>query len=47
VVGNKAVPNGLSDFQVEVAQNAAHFAVLKPEEVTPMDEFTYNEFRNE
>ncbi|MDR1632510.1 MAG: DUF4886 domain-containing protein [Dysgonamonadaceae bacterium] len=37
VVGNKAIPNGLSDFQVEVAQNAAHFAVLKPEEVTPMD----------
>jgi hypothetical protein len=46
VVGNKTVPNGLSDFQVEVAQNVAHFAVLKTEEVTPMDEFIYDEENN-
>lgn len=42
VVGNKAKPSGLTDFLVSVAQNAAHFAVLEPEKVTPMDDFLVN-----
>jgi hypothetical protein len=41
VVGNKAVPSGLDDFQRRVAQNAAHLAVLEPEEVSLMNEFIY------
>jgi hypothetical protein len=39
VVGNEAIPSEMNDFQVRIAQNAAHFAVLKPEEITAMEEF--------
>lgn len=39
VVGNKSKPAGLGDFQVSVAQNAAHFAVLEPEKITSMSDF--------
>lgn len=39
VVGNSYKPQGLSDFEVAIAQNAAHFAILKPNEVTPMTDF--------
>ncbi|WP_207491638.1 DUF4886 domain-containing protein [Aridibaculum aurantiacum] len=38
VVGN-TYTGGLSDFEVKVAQNAAHFAVLKPFEITSMSSF--------
>jgi hypothetical protein len=43
VVGNTAAPSGLGNFQMEVAQNAAHLAVLKPEEITPMDDLLMQE----
>ncbi|MCA5003544.1 DUF4886 domain-containing protein [Sphingobacterium bovistauri] len=39
VVGNTYKPTGLSDFEIGIAQNAAHFAVQKPNEVTTMTDF--------
>lgn len=36
VVGNTYKPSALSDYHTEIAQNAAHLAVLKPNEVTQM-----------
>jgi len=36
VVGNSYKPSALSDYHAEIAQNAAHLAVLKPNEITPM-----------
>ncbi|OAQ39099.1 hypothetical protein A5893_10535 [Pedobacter psychrophilus] len=39
VVGMKYKPEGLSPFEVSIAQNAAHLAVLKPYEVTVMTAF--------
>lgn len=36
VVGNSYKPAELSAFEASIAQNAAHYAVLKPNEVTPM-----------
>ncbi|RWU04329.1 DUF4886 domain-containing protein [Pedobacter chitinilyticus] len=36
VVGNAYKPSALSDYHTEIAQNAAHLAVLKPNEVTQM-----------
>lgn len=36
VVGNSYKPSALSDYHTEIAQNAAHLAVLKPNEVTAM-----------
>lgn len=36
VVGNTYKPAELSAFEASIAQNAAHYAVLKPNEVTPM-----------
>lgn len=38
-IGNVATPTGLDDFRIRVAQTAAHFAVLNPEEVTLMTDF--------
>jgi len=37
VVGNAFVPDGVSQEQAIIAQNAAHFAVENPLVVTPMD----------
>lgn len=39
VIGNSYKPKGLSDFEVAIAQNAAHLALQKPNEVTPMTDF--------
>ncbi|WP_346237590.1 DUF4886 domain-containing protein [Niabella insulamsoli] len=39
VVGAKYKPAGISNFEVSVAQNAAHFAVLKSFEITSMADF--------
>ena len=39
VVGNTYKATGLSDFEIAIAQNAAHTAILKPNEVTPMTDF--------
>lgn len=36
VVGNSYKPSALSAYQTEIAQHAAHFAVLDPNKVTPM-----------
>lgn len=42
VVGNTYKPAELSDFEASIAQNAAHYAILKPNEVTPMLSFQGN-----
>lgn len=39
VINNSYKPTGLSSFEIAVAQNAAHRAILKPNEVTAMNEF--------
>ncbi len=39
VVGNTYKPTELSAFEASIAQNAAHFAILKPGEVTQMVDF--------
>lgn len=39
VIGNPFKPVALSDFEAEIAQQAAHFAVLKPNEITEMTEY--------
>lgn len=39
VVGNTYKPAELSPFEASIAQNAAHLAVLKPNEVTPLITF--------
>ncbi|TJZ53223.1 DUF4886 domain-containing protein [Sphingobacterium olei] len=38
-IGNSFKPTGMSDFEAEIAQNAAHTAITKPLEVTPMTDF--------
>lgn len=39
VVGNSYKPEGMSDFEKSICQNAAHYAVQKPNEVTVMSDF--------
>lgn len=39
VVGNTYKPQGLSDFEIAIAQNAANFAIQKPTQVTTMIDF--------
>ncbi len=39
VIGNSYKPAGLSDYKAALAQTAAHFAVLKPNEVTELTDF--------
>lgn len=39
VVGNSFKPSGLGDLQTEIAQHAAHFAVLQPDKVNPMSDY--------
>ena len=40
VVGNTYAPSAVDSFQKEVAQNAAHRAVLNPYEVSPLTDFS-------
>ena len=46
VVGNTAIPATISAFEVKVAQNAAHSAVLKPNEITSMKELKDGELKD-
>lgn len=39
VTGNNYRPSGLGDLETEIAQHAAHFAVLQPEQVNPMTDY--------
>ena len=39
VIGNSFKPDALSDFEAEIAQHAAHYAVKKPKEITEMKDF--------
>ena len=43
IVGNTYAPKTISDYDKQIAQNAAHYAVLKPNEVTDMVEFKNEE----
>ena len=47
VVGNGFVPEGVRDYQKEIAQNAAHNAVLNPFSVTKMWKFEPKEYMDE
>jgi len=38
-VGNTYVPDGIGDFDIELAQNAAHAAVESPNEITVLEDF--------
>lgn len=39
VIGNSYKPEAISDYEAEIAQHAAHYAVMKPKEITEMSEF--------
>lgn len=39
VIGNTFKPVGVSDYEASISQNAAHFAMLKPNEITEMTDF--------
>lgn len=39
VVGNTFKPEGLSDLEAEIAQHAAHAAILNPDKVTPLPDY--------
>jgi hypothetical protein len=39
VVGNAYIPAGLTSFEISIAQNAAHYAILKPDAITSMTGF--------
>ncbi len=41
-VGNTYKPEGMSDFEVSISQNAAHFAIQNPNAVTQMTAFQGN-----
>ncbi|NGM61208.1 DUF4886 domain-containing protein [Sphingobacterium sp. SGG-5] len=41
VVGHSFKPSGLSDYDAEIAQHAAHFAIQNPNEVTEMVDYQY------
>ena len=43
VVGNKYAPNTISEYYKQIAQNAAHYAVLNPRGITDMVEFKNDE----
>jgi len=43
VVGNKYAPASISTYNRKIAQHAAHYAVLKPKEVTDMVDFKNEE----
>ena len=40
VIGNPYAPEDLHSYKVEIAQHAAHYAVLKPNEVTVLENYT-------
>lgn len=44
VVGNRFVPNGLSDEEIDIAQKSAQSAVLNPNSITTSIEFNLNTF---
>lgn len=39
VIGNSFKPDALSDFEADIAQHAAHYAVKNPKEITEMSDF--------
>ena len=39
VIGNSFKPEALSDFEAEIAQHAAHYAVKRPKEITELSDF--------
>ena len=39
VIGNSFKPETVSDYQAEIAQYAAHYAVMRPKEVTELTDF--------
>jgi hypothetical protein len=39
VAGNRFVPEGMSDAEIKIARHAAHCAVVKPYDVTHMEEY--------
>ena len=39
VIGNSFKPEALSDYEAEIAQHAAHYAVMQPKEITEMRDF--------
>lgn len=43
VVGNTFKPDALSDLDAEIAQHSAHAAVLNPDKVTPLPDYTAGE----
>lgn len=43
VVGNTYVPASVSEYNAKIAQNGAHYAVLKPKQVTDMVDFKEEE----
>ena len=47
VLGNSYAPEGLRDYQKEIAQNAAHNAVQQPFSITKMWQFDPKEYRDE
>lgn len=42
VIGNSFYPKGISKVEAKIAQNAAHYAVLKPNKITSMRNFSRN-----
>lgn len=42
VVGNSYYPNTITAFEARIAQNAAHFAIKSPYEITSLEDFTEN-----
>lgn len=47
VVNNSFKPNGMSDYNAEIAKHAAHFAVLTPDRVTEMVDYQEGEQQGE
>ena len=43
VIGNSFIPTGMSELEATIAQNAAHYAVEQPSEVTSLAHFTLPE----
>lgn len=39
IIGNSFKPDALSDFEADIAQHAAHYAVKNPKEITEMSDF--------
>ena len=39
VIGNSFKPEALSDYEADIAQHAAHYAVMRPKEITELKDF--------